>query len=119
MFTVISRIVHFGFKNFWRNAWLSVATIAITTLALFVFISLIIFGVITKSAASSIEDKIDISVYFQNNTSEDQILSIQQSLQGLSEVASVDYISKDQALAIFQQNHANDQTISQAVNELS
>jgi len=119
MFTVISRIFHFGFKNFWRNGWLSAATIAITTLAIFVFISLIIFGVITRAAATAIQDKIDISVYFNTNTSEDQILNIQHSLQGLSEVSNVDYISKDQALAMFKANHANDQTISQAVNELS
>ena len=77
------------------------------------------FGVITDRAASSIQDKIDISVYFSPNTSEDQILNIQQSLQGLPEVASVDYISRDQALAIFTQNHANDPTVSQAINELT
>lgn len=118
MFTVISRIFHFGFKNFWRNGWLSMATVAIMTMALLVFVSLIMFGVITEQAAASIQDKIDISVYFTTNTSEDQILNIQQSLQGLSEVQSVEYISRDQALAIFKQNHASDQTISQAINEL-
>jgi len=119
MFTIISRIFHFGFKNFWRNGWLSTATIAIMTLSLFVFVSLIMFGVVTKSAASSIQDKIDISVYFNTNTSEDQILNIKQSLESLSEVKSTEYISRDQALAIFQQNHANDPTISQAINELA
>ena len=116
MFTIISRIFHFGIKNFWRNGWLSTATIAIMTLSLFVFMNLILFGVITRAAASSIQDKIDISVYFNTNTSEDQILNIQQSLEALSEVKSVDYVSRDQALAIFQQNHANDPTISQAIN---
>ena len=119
MFTVISRIFHFGLKNFSRNGWLSTATVAILTLALVVFGGLLLLGVVTHAAASSIQDKIDISVYFKTNTSEDQILSIQQSLQGLPEVANVEYISRDQALAIFQQNHANDPTISQAINELN
>lgn len=118
MFTIISRIFHFGFKNFWRNGWLSTATIAIMTLALVGFSGLLIFGVITHAAASSIQDKIDISVYFQPTTSEDEILNIQQSLQGLSQVKSVDYISQDQALATFQQNHQNDPTVSQAINQL-
>jgi cell division transport system permease protein len=118
MFTIISRIFHFGAKNFWRNGWLSTATVAIMTLALMVFVGLIMFGVVTHAAANSIQDKIDISVYFNTNTSEDQILSIQQSLEGLSQVRSVDYISQDQALATFQQNHASDQTISQAINAL-
>ena len=118
MFTIISRIFHFGLKNFSRNGWLSVATVAIMTLALMVFAGLILFSYVTHQAAASIEDKIDISVYFKTNTSEDQVLNIQQSLQGLPEVASVSYISRDQALAIFQQNHANDQTITQAINQL-
>lgn len=118
MFTIISRIFHFGFKNFWRNGWLSTATVAIMTVALTVFIGLIMFGVVTRAAASSIQDKIDISVYFNTNTSEDQILSIQQSLQSLSQVQSVDYISRDQALAIFEQNHANDPTVTQAISQL-
>ena len=119
MLTITSRIFHFGFKNFWRNGWLSMATVAIMTLALLVFVSLIIFGVITSTAAASIQDKIDISVYFNTNTSEDQILNIEQSIQGLPEVQSVEYVSRDQALAIFKQNHANDPTVSQAINELT
>lgn len=118
MFTIISRIFHFGFKNFWRNGWLSTATVAIMTLASVGFLGLIIFGVITQAAAASIQSKIDISVYFNTNTSEDEILNIQQSLEGLSQVASVQYISQDQALANFQQAHANDPTVSQAINEL-
>ncbi|MDR3582324.1 MAG: permease-like cell division protein FtsX [Candidatus Pacebacteria bacterium] len=118
MFTIISRIFHFGAKNFWRNGWLSTATIAIMTLALIVFLGLIISGVVMGSAVNLIKDEIDISVYFNTNTSEDQILSIQQSLEGLSQVASVDYVSQAQALATFQQNHASDQQISQAINAL-
>jgi cell division transport system permease protein len=118
MFTVISRIFHFGLKNFSRNGWLSTATVAIMTLALLVFGSLLLFGYVTQQATASIENKIDISVYFQTNTAEDEILSIQQSLESLPQVASVQYISRDQALANFEQNHANDQTVSEAINEL-
>jgi cell division transport system permease protein len=118
MFTIISRIFHFGAKNFWRNGWLSTATIAIMTLSLIVFLGLIMFGVVTRAAANSIQDKIDITVYFNSTTSEDEILNIQQSLEGLSQVANVDYVSRDQALATFQQNHVSDAVISQVVNEL-
>ena len=82
MFTIISRIFHFGFKNFWRNGWLTTVTVVIMTLALFVFIGLILFNVVTSAAAASIQDKIDISVYFNTNTAEDEILNIQQSLAG-------------------------------------
>lgn len=119
MITIISRIFHYGLKNFWRNGWLSTVTTIIMTLALLVFVGLILFKVITNGAVVSIKDKIDISVYFKNTTSEDQILNIKQSLEDLVEVQSVSYISSDRALEIFKAKHSNDQIISQAINELN
>ncbi len=118
MFTVISRILHYGFKNFWRNGWLSTVTVAIMVLALMVFNGLLLFRVVANQAAASIQDKIDISVYFKTDTSEDDILRIKQSLESLSEVKGVEYVSRDNALAIFRQNHVNDNVISQGINEL-
>jgi cell division transport system permease protein len=118
MFTILSRIFHFGLKNFRRNGWLTTATIAIMVLALIVFLGVILFGVTTSRAASSIQDKIDVSVFFNTNASEDQILNIQQSIEALPEVASVNYTSRDQALTNFKAAHANDQTVSQALAEL-
>ncbi len=119
MFTVISRIIQYGLKNFWRNGWLSVATVAIMILALLVSISLILFNVLTDRAVTSIQDKIDISVYFKTNAPEDEILNIKRSLESLEEVKEVEYISSDQALEIFKAKHQNDSTIAQAINELN
>jgi cell division transport system permease protein len=119
MFTILFRILKFGARGFRRNGWLSTATVAIMTLALLVFGGLILFGVITRHAVVSIQDKIDISVYFKNSTSEDQILSIKQSLEDLSEVKDVNYISSNKALERFKAAHEKDQIISQAINELN
>lgn len=118
MFTILSRIIHYGLKNFWRNGLLSTATVAIMVLALLVFVGLILFGVVADRAAASIQEKIDISVYFHTNTSEDQILNVKQSLESLSEVKSVEYISRDKALEIFKARHKDDPIISQGINEL-
>lgn len=116
MLTVISRIVHYGLANFWRNGWPSAATVAIMVIALLVFIGLIIFNVITGQAMASVENKIDVSVYFKPNTPEDEILNVKQSLESLREVRTVIYVSSDEALDIFRERHAND-TLGQAVTE--
>lgn len=118
MFTVFSRILNYGFVNFWRNGWPSAATVAIMVLALLVFFWLIVFNVTTEQAVMSIQDKIDISVYFKTDTPEDEILNIKQSIESLAEVKSVEYISSDRALEKFREDHQDDQVITQAVNEL-
>ncbi|MFA6494849.1 MAG: permease-like cell division protein FtsX [Candidatus Paceibacterota bacterium] len=118
MITTIVRITKYGWQNFTRNAWLSTATIAVMVLALSVFLGLMMFNVMTGTIISSIENKINISVYFKASTAEDDILNVQSQLKSLPEVAVVDYVSKDQALAAFEDKHQNDPTISQAIDQL-
>ncbi len=118
MATTFFRIIKFGLQNFSRNGLLSATTVAILVMALLVFNGLLMFGVISKSAVASLEDKIDISVYFSAGATEDQILSLEKALESLPEVKSADYISQDKALAIFKDRHKEDEAIAQALNEL-
>lgn len=119
MFTVISRIIQYGMKNFWRNGWLSATTVAIMILSLLVSMGLMVFSYVTEKAIASIQDKIDISVYFKTSAPEDEILNIKSSLENIPEVKSVEYISSAQALEIFKERHRDDAAISQTVSELN
>ncbi|MEK7180879.1 MAG: permease-like cell division protein FtsX [Patescibacteria group bacterium] len=116
MITTLSRIIHFGFKNFWRNGLLSTATVAVMFLALLVSLGLIIFREVTSRAVVSLQDKIDIVVYFNTNTPEDQILNIKQSVESLAEVKGIDYVSRVQALELFKSRHKTEQSITRAIN---
>ncbi|MDO8466523.1 MAG: permease-like cell division protein FtsX [bacterium] len=118
MATTFFRIIKFGLQNFSRNGLLSATTVAILVLALLVFNGLITFGIISNSAIASLQDKIDISVYFTASANEDSMLSLQRALESLTEVKSVEYISQDKALTIFKDRHKGDDTISAALNEL-
>lgn len=106
-------------QGFLRNAWLSIPALSVMTLVLFVFLSLIVFNVLTNNAIDILKDKIDISVYFQNNISEDDIFKLQRSLESLSEVKEVEYVSRAEALKLFQERHKEDETISQALEVLA
>jgi len=117
MITNIIRIIKYGLKNFLRNGWLSVATVVVMLLALSFFLFLIVFRFITISTLDSVRDKIDISVYFIESAPEDEIIRIQKSLEGLEQVKSVEYISKDEALERFKNRHTND-AAAQALEEL-
>ncbi|MFA6135768.1 MAG: permease-like cell division protein FtsX [Candidatus Paceibacterota bacterium] len=119
MITTLTRIIKYGLQNFARNAWLSTATIAVMVLTLMVFGGLIIWNVATNTIIDSVQDKIDISVYFKNDSPEDEMLRIKSTLETLPEVKVIEYVSKDEALAIFKDKHKDDLTISQAIEQLN
>ncbi len=118
MATTLFRIIKYGWHNFRRNSWLSVATISILLLTLIVFQGLIIFRVITGAAIESLKDKIDVSIYFATDVSEENILEIQKKIEVQDKVKKVEYISREKALGIFKEKHKDDPTITQALQEL-
>lgn len=120
MVTTLYRVIKYGLKNFWRQRLISLATLTIMLLAILTFQSLLIFNAVANKLLTNVQDKIDISVYFKTNAPEDQILSLKKTIEGLSEVKSVAYISRQQALEIFRANHADDKDseILKALDEL-
>lgn len=118
MLVNLSRIIKYGWQAFIRNGWLSVSTISIMILALVVFEGLILFNIVARAAIVSLQEKIDISVYFKSNAPEDSILNMKRSLEGLTEVKVVDYVSREEALKEFQAKHAGEEVITQTLEEL-
>jgi cell division transport system permease protein len=112
------RIFKYGLQNFLRNAGVSFSTIGVMILSLIVFEGLLLFNVVSNGAIKSIENKVDITVYFQNNVSEDTILGIKKSLEGINEVQYVNYVSKDEALVRFKAEHKDNEAISQTLEVL-
>ncbi len=118
MFVKVFRIIKYGLQSFLRNGWLSLSTIGIMILALAVFEGLILFNFVGKSSVESIKDKVDISVYFKDQVPEDAILRVKRTLEGLSEVKAVEYVSKEEALNEFKARHAGDEVITKTLEEL-
>ena len=120
MITALYRIIKYGFKNFWRQRLISLATLTIILLALLVFEGLLMFNSVSNNLLASLQDKIDISVYFKTNAPEDDILRLERSMKALAEVKSVEYISREKALEIFKAKHEddNDGDIIKAIDEL-
>jgi cell division transport system permease protein len=118
MTITLMRIIKYGLQYIGRNGWLSVATTGVMILALLVFHGLVISRMLAKNVVAGLRDKIDISVYFKNDASEEQILKISRDLEKLAEVKSVEYVSQDKALTIFKEKHQSDEVIAAAIQEL-
>jgi cell division transport system permease protein len=115
----IKRILKSGFMNFWRNGWVSLATILVMVTTLFVLGSLIFSRALLNSTLSQLENKVDITVYFKTGAKEGEILFMKDKLSKLDEVKEINYISADQALQDFRERHSDNALITQSLDELA
>src|SRR3989338_1865112 len=99
------RIIKSVAVSFWRNVWLSTAEAVIMVLNFLVISSFLQVNVVGVSLLNSLENKIDISVYFKQDTEEKGILSVRSELMSLGEIKEVNYVSADEALSQFKERH--------------
>jgi cell division transport system permease protein len=98
LWTNTKRVVKSGFVNFWRNGFVSLASLLVMIITLFVIGAIIFTNVMLTASLEQIKDKVDINVYFVTNAQEPDVLYIKQSLEALPEVKQVTYTSSAQAL---------------------
>lgn len=113
-----ARVVKFAFKDFWRNLGLSLMTISILVLTYFSLNLLVIVNFFTDAAIQVIEDRVDISVYFGPDVSDERVHGVRGNLTSLPEVKDVIFISRDEALEQFKKNHADEPDILAALQEV-
>ncbi len=114
----IKRIFHAGWINFKRNSYISFGTTGVMALVLLLFSGLMALNFISSQIVSGLQAKVDVSVYFKTDASEEEIAAVRQDLQGLGTVRSVDYTSRDKALSDFKAKHAGDALIQDSLAEL-
>ncbi|PIQ91630.1 MAG: hypothetical protein COV70_02700 [Parcubacteria group bacterium CG11_big_fil_rev_8_21_14_0_20_39_22] len=117
--TNTKRVIRSGFINFWRNGFVSLASVMVMTVTLFVVGSLFFNNVLLDASLSELRDKVDVNVYFNTDASEEEVLSLKDQLESFPEVSNVEYISREQALENFKERHKDDILTLQALEELS
>jgi len=103
----ISRITKLGLTNFWRNRWLSLASTLIMTLTLLIITLFVVMTIVIGKTTDRIKSKIDVSVYFQDSATTQEISDLQQKIAARSDVKEVSYISKEEALEIWNERQKN------------
>lgn len=116
--TKLKRITKAGFFNFWRNGYVSFASVLVMVITLSVIGSVIFVSAILNITMEELRNKVDINVYFITASQENDILSLKTKIEALPEVSSVEYISREKALENFKLRHENDQITLQALEEL-
>lgn len=108
MFTSLKRVICSGFGNFRKQGGLTTATLFIMAITILLISSLFLFQGLTKFLIYNIQERVDILVYFEENTSESDILEAGEKISQLPEVKEIEYISKDDALRAFNERHEDD-----------
>src|SRR3989344_3532429 len=114
----VKRVCRAGFLSFWRNGFVTLASVLVMTVALFALGLVVFTGIILGTTLEDLRAKADINVYFTVSAPEEEILALKEQVEGLPEVAEVEYISREEELARFRERHANDQLTLQALDEL-
>lgn len=118
MITGIRRIVRAGFVGFWRNAYVSLASIFVITVALFVIGATMFIEQLLTVSLSSLQSKVDINVYFVPEAPQEEIDAIRSAVAALPDVAQVTYLSREEALERYQERYRNNEIAMQALSEL-
>jgi len=118
MLTSLKRIFKFGLDNLARNKGLFFATIFIIVLVTSLISGLFLIRGLTYSLISSLQEKVDISVYFVLDAEENEILEVKEILSEIPEVKDVKYISREQALISFKEKHKDDLVIIESLEEI-
>ncbi len=105
IFIAFARGLLLGLKNFWRNKFLSFATIVVMAIIIVIFNIILAIQFIGNQALQSLSERVDIVIYLQDDTSFYDASQLTDALKKVSGVKAVKYTSKEEALDIVSKTH--------------
>lgn len=118
MLTGFRRVLKAGFVGFWRNAYVSLASIFVLTVALFVIGSTMFLDQIMTTSLNTLQSKVDINVYFVPDAPDDEVERIKTAVEALPDVSQVTFTSKEEALKQYRDRNQGNEISLQALEEL-
>lgn len=116
-FISAERIFKNGFINFGRNVWLAIAAIAMMTITLTILLFAVVANTTFRHSVSNLTDKIDVTVYLKDDTTDNQRNQLQNGLSRAPDVKSVSYKTKAEALKDYEAANANNTDLLAVISE--
>ena len=95
-----------AWQGFWRNAVMSLAATATMILMLLLLAGFWIIQTGLLAGLQFTEQKVEVVAYLQTNATDTQVAELQTKLRAMPEIASVAYVSRDEALVRFRESMA-------------
>lgn len=103
--TSLGRALQLGLSNFWRNKFLSLATITVMAIILFIFNTILAINFIATQALQNISQNVDLVVYLRDDVAFAEAQNVVGSLEKIEGVKSVKYTSKEEGLSLMAKTH--------------
>lgn len=108
-----ARIVKYGTKGFGRNIWLSMAATVVMAVTLIILFVTVVASVILTNTAEMMKDKIDITIYFKPNTSEEVLSELTEIISKDPNIKTIETSTSEEEYAKFlEENSESDEIIS-------
>ena len=105
MMRSIVRITKYAFQNFFRNFWLTIATL-IVILIFLTLVNVVVCITYLKSATlEAFSERIDISLDFKQSITELDVLTVKDGLKKNESIESIEIITPDDNLLSFQSRY--------------
>ena len=101
MLTKLKRIIKSGWISFKRNGMFTVATLFVMVLTISLVTTFFLLQGITNSLIISLQNQVDISVAFKEDTLPEDHIKLQDELLKIPEVKDAVYVTKETVLAEF------------------
>lgn len=98
-FRTIKRHFREGFKNSWRNGWMTIASVGAVTTTLILVAIFLALMMNLNHIATNLEEDVEMKVLIDLTASEEQIDELGDEIAEISSVDSVKFSSKDDELA--------------------
>jgi cell division transport system permease protein len=95
-----------AWQGFWRNALMSLAATLTMVLMLLLLAGFFILQNVLLASLDFVEQKVEVVAYVENNATQSQVEELSGGLRGMPEVASVEFINRDEALRRFREAQA-------------
>lgn len=111
------RVIRTGVVNFFRNASLAIAAVAVMVVTLTIILLSLVVNTTLNGTIAQIVDRIDVSVYLTDTITAKQRDDFTDRLTKLPNVDSVRYLSKEDALEAYKKDNAGNQELLLAINQ--
>jgi cell division transport system permease protein len=119
MFTSFKRIIVLGWQNMARDSGVAVANVFIIMIPILLTSALFSLKTLSDFLVKGLQEKADISVYFNESVPEDDILRVKDKIKEIAGIDHVEYVSKDQALLTFRERHRSNEVLLESLAEVN